>query len=333
MKKLSLLFRNPIVKKRLTILLVMLVGIFPAMLATALTLSSTPTFCSFCHEMKEDHLAWSRSSHKNVTCIACHTPPNVVGFLQHKMTAVPELYLHIADAYEKPINKESETSKEIGNEECDQCHKMATLKVTPSPGIIINHKVHADKGITCAACHNRVAHPDMKAYENFLTMDGCFRCHGLDVKAKAPGKCEACHTKDFDLKPANHKQPNWVPPEHSKQAKVNKKNCKTCHQESFCTNCHGMEMPHPKDNWTKGKKVHATVGKSKPDSCRKCHAQQDFCSSCHHKGYDSTQGPWIKAHPNLVRATGASACFECHGPTYCAYCHVRGQKPASIKGP
>ena len=105
--------------------------------------------------------------------------------------------------------------------------------------------------------------------------------------------------------------------------------CSTCHLvESFCVDCHGVEMPHP-DGFVDD---HAEVGKSSPESCVLCHAEgetgegvsaTEFCNGCHHKEGDPTQ-PWLPQHDDVTRQTGAEACFECHEPTYCAYCHVRG---------
>ncbi|MBI5231742.1 MAG: NapC/NirT family cytochrome c [Coriobacteriales bacterium] len=103
-----------------------------------------------------------------------------------------------------------------------------------------------------------------------------------EEKITAPGACEACHPKDFDLKPAYHKEKGFFPAGHAERAKevvtevaeadelrsefeaeaaaghggeepvgmkipfagqVNE--CKTCHKSSFCDSCHGMEIPHP----------------------------------------------------------------------------------------
>jgi len=91
--------------------------------------------------------------------------------------------------------------------------------VTTGPGIIIDHDAHMKKNISCTLCHNRVAHPGYGEYEDFMTMEACFRCHvqepdgkkehvpeelAATYNFKAPGKCEACHPKDFQLKPADH---------------------------------------------------------------------------------------------------------------------------------
>ncbi|MCL4499920.1 MAG: NapC/NirT family cytochrome c [Chloroflexi bacterium] len=341
MKKLLLLLRDQVFRVKLATLLIALVAVLAVMMTTALTLTSTPVFCGLCHEMSADHASWQQSDHKNVTCVACHIPPNVVGFVEHKMAALPELYMHVANDYEQPINKEGKTGEELPTESCEVCHTMGNRVVSPQPGLKIDHKVHLDKKINCATCHNRVAHPGVADHEDNMKMQGCFRCHGLQEKARAPGRCDTCHTNDFNLKPASHNAWSWLHAdnnrraEHGREAKQDRKYCLMCHQESFCTNCHGVgiQMPHPADTWAKGPALHSKIGKQNPAVCAHCHTQQDFCQACHHKGYDASKGTWVKVHRYQVDAKGAAPCFDCHGPTFCAYCHVEGKKPASIKGP
>jgi hypothetical protein len=86
-------------------------------------------------------------------------------------------------------------------------------------------------------------------------------------------------------------------------------------------------MPHPVDFLD----THPKLGQTKPKVCATCHGDADqFCDECHHGKsitweYD-TKTPWRKQHPSAVKQTGASPCFKCHDPTYCARCHVRGGK-------
>jgi hypothetical protein len=105
--------------------------------------------------------------------------------------------------------------------------------------------------------------------------------------------------------------------------------CSTCHVvDRFCVDCHGIEMPHPSGFLTN----HAEEGTKNTESCSRCHGGQgqpikgggtDFCNNCHHSGADPSR-TWLEQHMDKSRATGAQACFECHNPTYCAECHVRG---------
>lgn len=310
------------------------------------------SFCNlFCHSMDNDANSFQRSAHANVTCMSCHGPGELPELLLEKMMAPKEMIVEFITGYHKPINKESELAKELSSEHCERCHAINLREVTPSSGVLINHKKHEEKDINCTYCHNRVAHPNLAGYEDFMAMEGCYResegegehgvggCHSLSAGARAPGKCEACHPAGFDLKPKNHRVADFLPPKHAKMAKEDKKYCDMCHLTKFCQDCHGpgMEMPHPAKFV---KKDHGAIGNQSPQLCQKCHLQRQFCTSCHHKGYDENQGPFTRSeggkpaqHPILVRAKGAEACFKCHGPTYCAHCHVTGEKSASIKGP
>jgi len=102
--------------------------------------------------------------------------------------------------------------------------------------------------------------------------------------------------------------------------------CFTCHTDKFCTDCHGVIMPHPGDF----KKQHGKIGKKNPEPCVQCHGSTDvFCDKCHHGKsinypYQDKLDWRTVQHPQAVAKTGAAACFPCHSPTYCASCHVNG---------
>jgi len=86
-------------------------------------------------------------------------------------------------------------------------------------------------------------------------------------------------------------------------------------------------MPHP----VGFKAKHDTIARKYPKSCETCHGKgNEGCNSCHHgTAMDWTYDPkvpWKQQHPAAVQAKGATACFECHDPTYCARCHVRGNQ-------
>ncbi len=313
------------------------------MTAAGFCFTCQSSFCNLmCHSMDQDVEAWSKSAHSEVNCRGCHGPGELVPFIIYELTGSPKEGLaQMTGNFETPINQHSHVAEhdELLSENCLNCHAITKRDVTPSPGVLINHKKHQDKGIGCAHCHNRVAHSGLTGYEDFMAMEGCYRegCHTLSAGGKAPGKCEVCHTKDFELKPENHREADFLPPKHSKMAKSEKEYCNMCHISQFCKDCHGLDMPHPAKF---AKKDHGQMGKDNSSVCRNCHAQQQFCTACHHKGYDESQGPFdvpadgrAAQHPVLVRAKGAESCFKCHNPTYCAHCHVTGAKPASIKGP
>lgn len=293
----------------------------------ALTVFSTPRFCASCHEMSPAVDSWRKSSHAESTCYACHGHSGI-DFLLGKMQNLKELYYHVTGDYEKPINAEGHYAEELEAEICNRCHAVDKRKVTPSKGIIINHAIHEEKGVACTKCHNRVAHPDIEGYEDWMEMIACFRCHSQEAEAKAPGKCSACHPAGFELKPGDHAQAQFLPPKHAELAEKDMDYCSMCHAKKFCLDCHGMEIPHP----TAFEEEHGDVGKKNPEKCAQCHREADFCTACHHEGYKADIA-WTKRHPVMVKSKGADTCFKCHGPTYCSYCHVRGKVYSDVKGP
>lgn len=384
-------FRDPVRRPRMIILTGVALLVFAAVMIVALGVTSTRWFCSEgCHKVQDDTItAYRRSTHANVSCMACHMPvgANPAVFVLHKAEALGELYLTVTNKYELPLNGESEVALTMPDKQCTQCHNPSKRKVTPSEGILIDHQVHADNDVTCAICHNRIAHrenfkPVLKdpatgkpnvVHADFMSMTSCFRCHAQQATKggiNAPGRCSACHPKDFDLKPRSHKEAGFFPSGHAELAKEEKAraaeatpagneseagaepasgaegegigerlppvesiaSCYTCHAEKFCSDCHGLPMPHPASFSPRGKSAdtaqHARLGKQKPQVCANCHGNASrFCDECHHGSelkwdYVATT-PWVRQHPQAVKSMGAQSCFTCHKPTYCAQCHVR----------
>lgn len=335
-------FKDPARRPRAIIWTVAVVFALVAFVMVALGVTSTYWFCANgCHKVQDDTIiAYNASSHNRISCMACHMPVGAdpVTFVLHKAEALGELYLTVTNQFELPLNEHSEVAEEMESTQCTQCHGD-NRAITPGPGIIIDHAAHAENDVTCTMCHNRVAHPEEfeltlagnKKHEDFMKMEACFRCHGLEEGSKAPGDCAACHPADFELKPENHLQPGFYEKGgdskgHAELKKEEPEYCRICHLESdFCESCHGLAMPHPADF----QKTHGDEGKSKPAVCANCHAKgaasaeagTEFCNACHHKESDPTK-PWIPQHFVIVRASGADACFDCHNPTFCAACHV-----------
>jgi len=105
--------------------------------------------------------------------------------------------------------------------------------------------------------------------------------------------------------------------------------CSTCHLETFCTDCHGMEMPHSEEFKTK---THPELVATKYDRCQMCHAPETtfFCEKCHHGEqvgweYDTT-ADWRTQHGRATVETGVSACTTtCHEVQFCVDCHAAEQ--------
>ncbi len=443
MAKISLAgFKDPVRRPRYIIWTGVCVLVLAAVMIVALGVTSTRWFCAEgCHKVQDDTIiAYNRSSHSEVSCMACHMPVNAnpVIFILHKAEALGELYLTVTDNFELPLNGESEVALTMASKQCTQCHNLDKRNVTPSKGIKIDHKVHAEVNAACTVCHNRIAHREdfeltlndpatgepNKKHIDFMSMTACFRCHDLGKDAAAPGACSACHPSDFELKPANHRKKDFYPKGHAEMAKEKKAEaeaakagghgeggesegekteattgttepkeekegsfltpdkayasgggsgkepvakedvpqviaaqrkygahddesigeelpkvesifyCDTCHKSTFCTNCHGMDMPHPAEfkepKDPKDAAGHPAVSKAKPEKCVLCHGANEktaFCDSCHHGTkvgweFDKTV-PWTsKQHPRAVAKSGVKSCTSCHPTKFCIDCHT-----------
>jgi hypothetical protein len=277
-------FRDPVTRPRA----VMWAGVWLIVLAIFIaiiggTLTSTRFFCAqSCHMVQDDTIAsYQNSSHSEISCVTCHEPVNadpVTYFMAKAKSVLIELPETVIGAYRFPLNKGSAyalNSKEMGDKQCTQCHNENLRKITPSPGIIIDHAIHTKNGVTCTQCHNRCAHNEegltlkLKGnvkHADFTKMDACFRCHGLEGKPEAPGACVICHTADFKLVPPDHEEKGWLPKGHAEAAtesfkefgkasveaealieegiseRVSKpvEHCSTCHKKQFCDDCHAQ---------------------------------------------------------------------------------------------
>jgi hypothetical protein len=340
-------FKDPSRRPRYLIWTAVAVLVVAAFMVTALGVTSSYWFCANgCHKVQDDTIiAFDRSSHAEISCMACHMPVNAdpVTFMLHKMEALGELYLTVTDTYELPLNPHSHVAEEMPSGQCTQCHGP-NRDYTANDDIIIDHAVHAENDVTCTTCHNRVAHPEdfeltlagNTKHEDFMHMEACFRCHNLAEDAKAPGDCSACHPEEFELVPESHEATNFynLGGESSGHADLKIEEpgyCGICHTEDvFCVDCHGIVMPHPADF----KENHGEAGRTSPDVCKNCHARGEvassagfeFCNSCHHPAGDPAK-PWLPQHFVAVDQSGPEACFACHTPTYCAECHVGSIKP------
>ena len=430
MAKISLAgFKDPVRRPRYIIWTGVVVLVLAAFVIVALGVTSSYWFCANgCHKVQDDTItAYDNSSHSKISCMACHMPVNAnpIIFVLHKAEALGELYLTATGKYEIPLNGESHLALEFNPENCTQCHSDNRV-ITPSPGIIIDHAVHEEEQVTCTMCHNRVAHNEdgiefintdpesgelNAGHVNFMGMTACFRCHGLEADAEAPGACAKCHPKGFQLKPPSHLEAGFYPKKHAELAleakavvdealaegegaegeategeeatgaaepeeseegtessslgveeaaassgeenpwveempSVHEVNyCSTCHLESFCTNCHGMEMPHPAEfkepKDPKDPQGHPVLSKTKADKCDLCHLTTKtkylFCNNCHHgTASDWTYDPkvaWGTQHAQAVTKNGVAGCLEqCHEKKFCLDCHTKQQPvPTSHK--
>jgi nitrate/TMAO reductase-like tetraheme cytochrome c subunit len=289
-------------------------------------LTASPQVCATCHEMESAVSTWKTSAHARVGCPSCHEAalpwyrfPETLGI----RATMLERDLKAHRALGADSSATTVAALPIAEETCTRCHDLSRA-VTVPPGTVIDHPKHVKRNKSCTSCHFWTAHPDPAAERPLLLMGRCFTCHGRSTAAKAPGKCNVCHTKEFKERPESHApEAAWLA-RHGKIAKADRQQCAMCHDPGFCTDCHGLEMPHPA-GWAKGKPGHAEFGRKNRQVCAQCHTEKpDLCSMCHHKSYAPAPGPWLAQHPTMVDKRGAAFCMHCHVAVFCFNCHTTG---------
>lgn len=174
---------------------------------------------------------------------------------------------------------------------------------------------------------------------------------GMDIKA-----CNACHEGSGIA--LNHGS-FWMK-EHRLSAEKYPNNCKDCHKQSFCMDCHfggGIDSdlhksqsgPNymPRSHVTDWREIHPIKAQDDPRSCNRCHDPVLFCNQCHSRFPKGTLQ--IKSHqmlgPNGQRYSFAigehsrearrnlQSCQVCHPDgDVCVQCHSSGRTNPHPRG-
>ncbi len=210
-------------RKALTIAVIIIGAL--ALGGIAVPLTDHPKFCASCHNIRPSYENWIESSHKEVTCVACHVRPGLTGFIHDKAwTGTRDVMITLFGTPTEAHNLEATVYSDV----CLGCHQ-AILRVSevaardlPSPvkevGLIMSHRKHIEafakrgKGEGCTTCHSRVVHEQpIKGYPIVIprghvksdakphypdypegsrlreaALADCFRCH--DGKSTYEGK-------------------------------------------------------------------------------------------------------------------------------------------------
>ena len=289
--------------------------------------TASPRLCASCHEMRPRTASWHSSAHLGVNCWQCHQQPRPwyaypLRLADRSRILARDVRAHASRDTTAPVDGPVAGVEPMSDAVCLQCHQ-ANRKATSGFRIKIDHVEHAKRNGSCVSCHVRTAHPLQSRSTPLTLMSQCFTCHGTAEKPEASAACSLCHPTGYELTPASHKAKTWTPQLHGRTAETDRSQCRMCHDQQFCDDCHGLEMPHPQD-WAQGESGHAAVAETTRAVCSRCHTEKpDLCSMCHHKpAYDPGKGTWVQQHFEAVETSGAAYCFDCHAPGYCVRCHV-----------
>jgi hypothetical protein len=204
----------------------------------------------------------------------------------------------------------------------------------------------------CTRCHSRVLDQDGP-----LTppMAACLSCHE-HREQWAQRKCLPCHEnlEDEQVRPSSHLlHGDDFLARHGAAAAGSRELCGSCHQESECAQCHGLnvaalpstlrfDQPGRPDMHAEGFFArHSLEAHVDPALCTSCHREQSFCRDCHSERGLLTVSPshgsphpadWVSVsaggnlHGREARRDPVS-CASCHGgagEALCVGCHVVG---------
>jgi nitrate/TMAO reductase-like tetraheme cytochrome c subunit len=345
---------------KILIAALLLLIVFIVVVAVSVAYTERSSFCSnACHEMNPYGATWRVSQHSDIDCIRCHIKPGAIEFIEAKLSAVREVYVHISGKIKKPIA----VTEHIPDATCAAkgCHPLSSIKDPLTwDAMSFSHKQHAGHEILCIDCHSQVVHRSVpgRPFLDPKTMAFCLRCH--DGK-KAPSGCETCHRAPHVARgrctdchqlaswKSTFKHPVTLAKPHQALA------CEKCHTMATATamgfpdGCVACHADRHKNNTTLCAKCHRTTAwrpstfKHPGTGCTDCHkrphADRGPCLRCHttsswanHFAHPIPLGgvhasfPCERCHVNGLSAPG-KGCSSCHGSqhgglTNCASCHT-----------
>jgi hypothetical protein len=294
---------------------------------------------------KRDQIASQHARHAEakVECITCHEPIYDAETLEAE--ALPR------EATCLQCHKEW---KAAGN--CSPCHAQPDAPATyvrgvsaPEQGDLrMSHVKHLElTNEDCGVCHQRL--PDSRPLEgSSVPMAACTNCHPHDGEFGA-AQCTACHTdlNRYALRPiTSYSHKGDYLQRHAQDAHAGGASCGTCHEQTFCSDCHTQTVPampevmmaervdrrfvHGREFYTR----HSIDAQASAPLCASCHSQT-FCDSCHQReGLSARSENALNPHPPGFNSPG-SPVF--HGPAArrnietCAACHDQGAQSNCVE--
>lgn len=150
-------------------------------------------------------------------------------------------------------------------------------------------------------------------------------------------ECNSCHKGEgVGL---NH-DTDWVRGHRVVASKAGS-NCKECHQQAWCLDCHqgggsGTDLAvenfgrdyKPKSHRSDFRVLHPLKAKDNPQSCLRCHDQK-YCSECHSRyPRNSIQFESHRRQFSDIKLTPAGPTHESFNASQCQTCHPGGIVPS-----
>ncbi len=293
---------------------------------------------------------FTHRSHAAITCARCH--PKVASSVSPSDRNLP------AEAACRECHnqtRKSDAEKQSSAPGCAFCHTGYKGKGSPArprypaANLRFNHRLHMQRGATCAGCHGAAADPKLPS------MKTCRACHAK--KKKSLLRCVVCHKANKDgrlitryptgkLVPRGTLQGDVHGPlftrKHGGVARGKRKYCESCHQPKDCLKCHAGSLRPMSIHSGDYTRRHALDARRNQPRCSSCHRSQSFCLGCHQRmGVGAeTRGSGFKPHTTarfhskaftgITKGPGHHAhaarrnirtCSSCHREATCVRCH------------
>ena len=216
--------------------------------------------------------------------------------------------------------------------ECIVCHKDPDNAIAyPRIATYISsfpHAKHVENNVECETCHAGVATSADIMDKHLPSMMQCQACHS-DIEQVS--YCFTCHAEGMDLRPVDHRM-DWTMA-HGTASHLESNDCKSCHSESQCLQCHQQDNLDRKAHPLNFVNSHPVFARANSDQCYPCHEEQAFCIDCHRQELIMPRNHSMAGWSNL-KTGGRHAreakmdldnCLACHNQTsvepVCAQCH------------
>ena len=219
---------------RTTLVLAVMVGAV-ALAGIAIPLTDQPEFCAGCHTIAPSYESWAKSSHKDISCVACHVRPGFQGWLTDKVLAGAR---DTAITFLGTPTEAHNLKATVDSGVCVSCHRhiLRVSEIAPRDlplpvndvGLVVGHRQHMEaftvrgQGEGCTTCHAGVVHDaQIKSYpivipRGHVSADSkpWYPTHpeGSALRARALNDCFRCHDGTTQYR-----------------GKVLNKKCDTCH--------------------------------------------------------------------------------------------------------
>jgi cytochrome c7-like protein len=195
-----------------------------------------------------------------------------------------------------------------------------------------NHQAHLNNGLNCNDCHAAVNQKTNVEPFELPNMVFCMDCHN---QQSAANECSNCHLPGESLVPSSHvldfKHNHAVQAINENPTILNDKKCSTCHQTSFCQECHEGDNLGLQSHPMNYQFTHSLEAQGKEMDCSVCHTERSFCIECHRDNnvlpHNHTAG-WANTidggRHKLEAEIDLESCMACHeqnAEQICQPCH------------